>query len=413
MNRIILIGNGFDLAHGLPTSYGNFIDWYWEQWKIHLENNNQTYTESPLLKFHNRSGENISYFIDRKIKHLTGRDIGFALMENDYSFSVEACPLLEEICTSIETKGWVDIENIYYNLLVKCSNDNDVEGLQFLNIQFARLQELLCEYLTSIPKKNFKVNERIRDIIYSPINPNDVSVGGKQHIIDHAKYWAECNDMDFEDKMNVYKKALNLTGINNVNNIYYSREKNKQLSEADLYQTPVNYNAILLPDNIMVLNFNYTKLACNYIEEDGECFKINNIHGELDMPDSVIFGYGDDLDENYKKISNLNDNRYLTNFKSIKYLESDNYRKALQFMDAAPYQVFIMGHSCGNSDRTLLNKLFEHKNCVSVKPYFYQMLGSDNYLDIVQNISRNFTDMNLMRDRVVNKLYCDCFSEEH
>ena len=24
MNRIILIGNGFDLAHGLPTSYGNY-----------------------------------------------------------------------------------------------------------------------------------------------------------------------------------------------------------------------------------------------------------------------------------------------------------------------------------------------------------------------------------------------------
>lgn len=410
MNRIILIGNGFDLAHGLPTSYGNFIDWYWEQWKIHLENNNQTYTESPLLKFHNRSGENISYFIDRKIKHLTGRDIGFALMENDYSFSVEACPLLEEICTSIETKGWVDIENIYYNLLVKCSNDNDVEGLQFLNIQFGRLQELLCEYLASIPKENFEDNERIRNIIYSPINPNDVSVAGKQHIIDHANHWTECKDMDFEYKMNLYKKALNET------NYYYSKKYTREkvrLSEADLYQTPVNYNAILLPDNIMALNFNYTKLASNYIEEDGECFKINNIHGELDKPDSVIFGYGDDLDENYKKISNLNDNRYLTNFKSIKYLESDRYRKALQFMDAAPYQVFIMGHSCGNSDRTLLNKLFEHKNCVSVKPYFYQMLGSDNYLDIVQNISRNFTDMNLMRDRVVNKLYCDCFSEEH
>ena len=29
MNRIILIGNGFDLAHGMKTSYGNFIDDYW------------------------------------------------------------------------------------------------------------------------------------------------------------------------------------------------------------------------------------------------------------------------------------------------------------------------------------------------------------------------------------------------
>ena len=26
MNRIILIGNGFDLAHGLPTRYEDFIN---------------------------------------------------------------------------------------------------------------------------------------------------------------------------------------------------------------------------------------------------------------------------------------------------------------------------------------------------------------------------------------------------
>ncbi len=29
MNRIILIGNGFDLAHGLETSYKDFIDDFW------------------------------------------------------------------------------------------------------------------------------------------------------------------------------------------------------------------------------------------------------------------------------------------------------------------------------------------------------------------------------------------------
>jgi len=31
MNRIILIGNGFDLAHGLKTSYKNFIDDFWNK----------------------------------------------------------------------------------------------------------------------------------------------------------------------------------------------------------------------------------------------------------------------------------------------------------------------------------------------------------------------------------------------
>lgn len=32
--------------------------------------------------------------------------------------------------------------------------------------------------------------------------------------------------------------------------------------------------------------------------------------------------------------------------------------------------------------------------------------GTDNYIDIIQNISRDFNDMTLMRDRVVNKGYC-------
>ncbi|MBQ4009831.1 MAG: hypothetical protein II604_03940, partial [Bacteroidales bacterium] len=73
----------------------------------------------------------------------------------------------------------------------------------------------------------------------------------------------------------------------------------------------------------------------------------------------------------------------------------------------SPYQIFIIGHSCGQSDGTLLNTLFEHKNCISIKPFYYKNGDTDNYMEIVQNISRNFTDMKLMRDRVVNKTQCE------
>ena len=31
MNRLVIIGNGFDMAHGLKTSYMDFINWYWER----------------------------------------------------------------------------------------------------------------------------------------------------------------------------------------------------------------------------------------------------------------------------------------------------------------------------------------------------------------------------------------------
>ncbi len=31
MNRLVIIGNGFNMAHGLKTSYMDFINWYWDQ----------------------------------------------------------------------------------------------------------------------------------------------------------------------------------------------------------------------------------------------------------------------------------------------------------------------------------------------------------------------------------------------
>ncbi|NAS10892.1 AbiH family protein [Poritiphilus flavus] len=31
MNKLVIVGNGFDLAHGLATSYGHFINDYLEK----------------------------------------------------------------------------------------------------------------------------------------------------------------------------------------------------------------------------------------------------------------------------------------------------------------------------------------------------------------------------------------------
>ena len=36
INRIILVGNGFDLAHSLATKYEDFMSWYWDKWFAEL-----------------------------------------------------------------------------------------------------------------------------------------------------------------------------------------------------------------------------------------------------------------------------------------------------------------------------------------------------------------------------------------
>ena len=67
-----------------------------------------------------------------------------------------------------------------------------------------------------------------------------------------------------------------------------------------------------------------------------------------------------------------------------------------------------MGHSCGLSDRTLLNTIFEHYYCRSIKVFYHQKEdGTDNYTEIIQNISRHFNDKKLMRTKIVEKTLCE------
>lgn len=121
----------------------------------------------------------------------------------------------------------------------------------------------------------------------------------------------------------------------------------------------------------------------------------------------AAFGYGDELDDDYKRIEKLQDNDFLENIKSVRYHETSNYRRLLGFIESKPYQVITMGHSCGNSDRTLLNTLFEHPNCISVKVYYHQQEdGTDDYSQLIRNLSRNFNDKVAMRSKVVNKERC-------
>lgn len=69
MNRIVLIGNGFDLAHGLKTSYADFINWYWEQWRDRLIKSKSQIECDKLCSFnihsdfyHNTLGGLINYY---------------------------------------------------------------------------------------------------------------------------------------------------------------------------------------------------------------------------------------------------------------------------------------------------------------------------------------------------------------
>ena len=431
MNRIVLIGNGFDLAHGLPTGYVDFINNYWEDFHCHVLNGYAQY----LLK-HFGVAPIKSYsdnFADLKVINKGSDEITeFTVTDNEQNAFNEWCrfindynqvgrfteslqltfknPFWKHISAQASLENWVDIENEYFqslNRLIDQERDLGYKSAKELNIDFHSIQNLLIEYLRKIQEEKISdelFNEGINKIIFESINQQDISKSGQ--------------DLFLEDiSSQLFNSPGGMTQRSTVDELRIHPEYEILGTREDSFRVMVENKInkgqlkdFLIPNQILLLNFNYTNTAKKlYVKSDHypKC-ELIHIHGELDDKNNpIIFGYGDEMHEDYKKIVDLNNNAYLENIKSIRYLETDNYRRLLGFIDSAPYQIYIMGHSCGNSDRTLLNTLFEHKNCLSIKPYYYlREDGTDNYIDIVQNISRDFKDMTLMRDRVVNKCYC-------
>lgn len=425
MNRIILIGNGFDLAHGLETSYKHFIDDYWKNIEKDIRSKEKFGTKEMGggMRMHN-TAYNVFYVDNEEIYFEAPQGINpnIPIIKKNATYKNK---FLEIITNEIKFKNWVDIEDEYYRILKDISElqlnlekkPNKIylySNIDDLNRDFNKVKDLLIEYLKRLEISNCDFERGLVYFIHSHFLHKDLNEKGIDQFV--QTLLDDINKSDNEEKSLTEIKTK--FGSDNFN--FNSLKKFVLDKRIDGYD-----ECIPSPQNILFLSFNYTNTQYLYLNNENICSYLKvkdckikkqkiHIHGSLNRNDNnpIIFGYGDELGTDYKTIEKLNDNRYLENIKSIEYLKTDNYKKLLSFIESDYYQVFIFGHSCGLSDRTLLNTLFEHDNCVSIKPFYYQKKdGTDNYIELVQNISRNFNDKVKMRDRVVNKTYCEALPQ--
>jgi len=396
MNRLVIVGNGFDLAHGLPTGYCDFIDWYWKNLCEDLSAfSTLRYSDNLLsinLKFR-LSSRNQAIFDFSTVKSCLEIESFIAKYEapnyinphSDYNNCTITYKgiLFRILSTKREIENWVDVENEYYKLLKECLKSPDNSNVKELNEEFENVKKLLEKYLHEEVAKKY----------------------------------------DFKNS----EQMLRTVGIFNLKNrLSRSDSFLEEFGEADqeqLRELISNYEGWWKNNNVktndqtknLFLNFNYTPTIDNYWhlmntanrDNYGES-EVIQIHGILKDNDNPInFGFGDEMDDEYKTIEKKDDNEYLRNIKSFQYLQNSNYKRMLSFVESQPFQVYIMGHSCGLSDRILLNKIFEHTNCRSIKVFYYKKGDWDNYTDIVQNISRHFNKKEMMREKIVNKTLCE------
>lgn len=357
VNKLLIIGNGFDLAQGLKTKYEDFLFWYLKNLLEQSFNSNASIYDQnvPSSKFHFYEDELLIIFSKNnygkeglndlltKLNSLTDILDFFNVRKQ---FIIEPKSKLFNVIYGRCVKGWVDIESIYYELLTSHIERNR-EGILELNQDFNFLKIKLKTYLRTINKDGIQI-------------------------------------------------------VNGANKFYQQFlepiEKKELIDEIENIETQYLY----------FLNFNYTnslKTISNFININKKSINAstNHIHGKLDdIENPMIFGFGDEMDKDYKRIEELNDNRFFENIKSFMYLNNSNYRALMRFLDSSNYQVCIYGHSCGLSDRIMLNEIFEHENCKSIKIYFYEdEEGGNDFTNKTMEISRHFNSNKLMRKKIV------------
>jgi hypothetical protein len=351
-NRIILIGNGYDLALGLKTSYADFL--FHLVRKVISKPTDDLSVSCPLFTlklFQSKTTkeEFIQGALEKNdIMELSGymADMGrFQSRSRIWNAS-----LIE-----INKKNWVDIESLYFRLLLQSVKQidkddvskRDIDPINRLNKVFKYLHKELAEYILfiddSIPLDPYSNSE------FETFNFGLVR---------------KLSDVEFE--------------------ILHDGLEPIELSE------------------LLFLNFNYTRTLRKVLTPilNGRHYRTLNIHGTVGEEDNkTIFGYGDDIHPMYKELENEDEHAILEHIKAFHYSRTRDYHFLLSFISSRKYEVYIVGHSCGLSDRTLLQTLFENDNCLGIKIFHRGDYESHFRKNIA--ISRHFSDKPNLRRKVL------------
>jgi hypothetical protein len=135
MNRIILIGNGFDLAHGLKTSYADFIKDLCEQIELDRSKKDKSNLWRSVINDDVSKNETFEKLIidESKVKN----------------------KFLSAIKKDLNIQNWVDVEKVYYKQLVSCMEDEKKAkktdySIAVLNREFGFIEKALKEYLLKV-----------------------------------------------------------------------------------------------------------------------------------------------------------------------------------------------------------------------------------------------------------------------
>lgn len=181
----------------------------------------------------------------------------------------------------VESKNWVDIESEYYSCLKQIFKQEkcDYTCPTQLNKDLDLIKEYLICYLSIIQTTDTKpemAKDCIRETIYEPFDINDISIEKQDKFDEFVEMkWNNAKNEDNSDRKHSARNYGYKFSDVRIDEDDYIQRSNlnshiNNVKEKGSYIPPY----FLLPDQILLLNFNYTNTADLYIPEGSE-FKVN------------------------------------------------------------------------------------------------------------------------------------------
>ncbi len=393
--NILVIGNGFDLAHGLPTRYTDFLDFA----ELFMKYYKKERKNEIDWKYINESRE-----IEKYIRDLFGRSYN----DGDYRKDIENKPkrdtakkLIEELHNLIQDNVWIDYflqnsmyqkenwidfeseifdviqsinqdmgENHFYSNIIRLSN-------KFFNDKYTNS---VPEYLQATAEEQKKI--RKPEITYKRLR--DILLGDLEMLIRVLEIYLT----DYVEKMGISKISKDIKGLNidhvlsfNYTDTYerlydtYKIDYDYIHGKADINNTIVTNNMVLGIDEYL------SKKRRN---KDIEFIAFKKYYQRIHKQTGCKYKeWVDEIKEDYQQYQS--ELKRISEFKG----HEEAIRELTNRRKNSSHNLYIFGHSLDVTDKDILRDLILHYNVHTTIYYLNKDVMGQQIANLVKVIGQD------------------------
>jgi len=348
MKRVLVIGNGFDLAHGLPTSYADFLNVLKKPnlFKMAIEeakestrvNTSKAPWSKYLMNASNISCSNINAMLNY-VKNCSWAN-----------YFIEC---------NAEINGWVDFEH------------EMIPAIQMF--QMALRSSVEINYFGGRRAAIFKTKNpdmiRMQHLwpLFFEFHGTSETNGEKEYIIAITENYSD-------DHYGVLKGKL-------LDDLYrdfrlFVDAFCTYLKEMASFEQTKNIELFSRMEVTDIITFNYTKTHLKYYSD--KRINVYYIHGSIDDSSSVVMGVN--------SVENDKKNEFKDYEKSSQRLLNNVKQKYRDIAENGGYELHIFGHSLDETDKNILKPLIQKSEHTTVY-YVHSETRNGDYFKKIKNLT--------------------------